>query len=168
MLKKHNPWNFEWLTLHYKLIIFFILLTTMERQVKTRYRQTSLVKRPPIVYGYIVDRVLCVFWQFFPEQNKRGFLLWHIRFRKIKQQENSQDVWSSLSRTRIGGTKEKLVTKPQVSPFQGWHFKLALGNLVLSTELLVTMNIWKSYMWMSCKCHHKVFSPKADVSSVTE
>ena len=64
---------------HYMLIIFFILLTTMERQVKTRYRQTSLVKRPPIVYGYIVDRVLCVFWQFFPEQNKRGFLLWHIR-----------------------------------------------------------------------------------------
>ena len=61
MLKKHNPWNFEWLTLHYMLIIFFILLTTMERQVKTRYRQTSLVKRPPIVYGYIVDRVLCVF-----------------------------------------------------------------------------------------------------------
>lgn len=46
---------------HYMLIIFFILLTTMERQVKTRYRQTSLVKRPPIVYGCIVDRVLCVF-----------------------------------------------------------------------------------------------------------
>ena len=155
------------------LIIFFILLTTMERQVKTRYRQTSLVKRPPIVYGYIVDRVLCVFWQFLylsrtekkkvfgkvsaqphptlciqfldRENNDKnntiplgkqiyftmvwsyaeilpGFLLWHIRFRKIKQQENSQGVWSSLSRTRMGGTKGKLVTKPQVSPFQGWHF----------------------------------------------
>lgn len=141
---------------HYMLIIFFILLTTMERQVKTRYRQTSLVKRPPIVYGYIVDRVLCVFWQFFPEQNKRGFLLWHIRFRKIKQQENSQDVWSSLSRTRIGGTKEKTchkttgVTLPRMTFLIGtWEFGFV--NWVASDyEHMKIIHVWVASATIKC------------------